>query len=528
MDNPVTPQQVWDTWSAYLIPYFRKCEEKSIDAVIKEIIIKYASDESIPFQKQLADYIKLQVVSIVYNSEPMETITCSFQRIKLIVIPRAVDSQIAETNTDCKDKKITTNITQTSVYREYTENQNYLIYSDGSVYSRYSNLFLSPSISSGYHTVGLQIGSKKKMERIHRLVALYFVTNLDPTKCTTVNHKDSNKLNNNYLNLEWVTPQYNATHAVNKISYTAGHTSCVYQLDIEGNIVNTFDSIVEAAKHTGISQSMISHCCGGRTNKSTDNNGIEYRWQFVEESKLDKVPIDAKPIPDFDNYLITNDGKVYSLRKGGYLIQNVTPDGYMKVCLKTPTRKDNFMVHRLVADAYLPKDDSRQIVNHKNSNRQDNHVSNLEYVTTRENSIHSYKTGNSAKFKKAVKMIDPIKKTVLATFTSIAEASETTKIDKMSISQCCNKRYRLGGGYLWQFEDEVAIREITPKSTSACCIEQLNNITGEIVASFASMTQAAQSINGDIRRISDVCSGKLPEYKGWMWRKAIKEPLTSS
>ena len=516
MSNLITPQQVWDAWSAYLIPYFQKCEKNSIDTVIKEIIVKYASNQSISFQKQLADYIRLQFVSIVYKSEPTNKITLDFQRIKLVITPRAVKTQIAETDLDCKDTA------QTSIYMEYTENPNYLVYSDGRVYSKYSNKFLSLSLTSGYYAVSLRINTKKLNERVHRLVAFHFVSNPNPIKCTSVNHKDSNKLNNDYRNLEWVAPQYNANHAVNRESYRPSHTSSVHQIDTNGNIVNTFDSIVEAAKHTGISQWMISHCCGGRVIKSRDTKGAEYKWQFVEEAKIDEVPIDAKSITGFENYTVTTDGRVYSLRKKGYLIQRVTKDGYMSVCLKTPIRKENFLVHRLVADTYLPKDSDRQIVNHKDSNRRNNDVSNLEYVTARENSIHSSKTGNNAKFKKAVKMIDPVKKIVLASFTSLAEASKATKIDVMSISCCCNKKYRLAGGYLWQFEDEIGIREVAPKITAACAIEQLDTATGKIIASFTSMTQAAQAINGDIRRISDVCSGNLSEYKGWTWRKATK------
>lgn len=510
MSNLVTPQQVWDAWSAHLIPYFQKCEKTLTDRVIQDIVVKYASDRSISFQKQLTEYMRSQVGPIVYNPEPIDTLTFNCQDI---------NNGTTEIVDNCQNIDTISANGKTPIYLEYTENSNYLIYSDGSVYSKYSKRFLSSSVSSGYYTVSLQVGSKKRKQRIHRLVALHFVNNLDASKCTTVNHKDGNKFNNNYLNLEWVTPQDNSNHAVSTESYRPSHTSSVHQIGTTGNIVNTFDSIVEAAKHTGISKSMISHCCGGRAVKSTDSKGIVYRWQFVEDTQIDDVPINAKSVSGFENYTVTTDGQVYSLRKKGYLIQRVTEDGYMSVCLKTPTRKENFVVHRLVADIYLPKDSDRPIVNHKDSNRRNNHVSNLEYVTLRENSIHSSKTGNNAKLKKPVKMIDPVKKIIIATFASVAEASITTKINVMSISCCCNKKYRLAGGYLWQFEDEVGIREIAPKITAACAIEQLDIATGEIIASFASMTQAAQTINGDVRRISDVCSGKLSEYKGWAWRK---------
>jgi hypothetical protein len=456
--------------------------------------------------------MRSQVGPIVYKSEPIDVMTLDSQRIKLVINPIVVESQIAGTDVDYRDNQITNHNTQTSTYKEHTENPNYLVYNDGRIYSKYSRKFLSASLTSGYYAISLRINTTRSNERVHRLVAFYFVSNPDPIKCTSVNHKDSNKVNNDYRNLEWVTPQYNANHAVNRESYRPSHVSSVRQIGADGNIVNTFDSIVDASKYTGISRSMISHCCGGRAVKSTDSNGVVYRWQFVEETRIDDVPINARSVSGLENYLVTNQGTIYSLRKRGYISQFTTADGYMTVCLKTPTTKVTLMVHRIVADAYLVKDTSRRIVNHKDSNRQNNRVSNLEYVTQKENLLHSCESGNKAKFKKAVQMIDPVERTVLAIFTSITEASKTTRIDRMSISQCCNKKSRLGGGYLWQFEDETAIRGITPKSSSACSVEPVITKTGEIVAS---MTPAAESTNRDCRRISDICSGKLPEYKGF-------------
>ena len=67
-------------------------------------------------------------------------------------------------------------------------------------------------------------------------------------------------------------------------------------------------------------------------------------------------------------------------RSRGYSVVNLCKNGlprYVKV-------------HRLVAAAFLPADETRQFVNHKDGNKQNNHVSNLEYVTTAENNRHAY------------------------------------------------------------------------------------------------------------------------------------------
>jgi hypothetical protein len=67
--------------------------------------------------------------------------------------------------------------------------------------------------SKGYHRISINVGGKYKDLKIHRLVATYFIENDNPLDKIEVNHKDGNKGNNEYTNLEWVTPSENALHA---------------------------------------------------------------------------------------------------------------------------------------------------------------------------------------------------------------------------------------------------------------------------------------------------------------------------
>lgn len=90
----------------------------------------------------------------------------------------------------------------------------YLVTPEGVVYSRKPGCDhpLAQSISDrGYPRVYLQINGKKKVMKIHRLVAELFVPNPDNKR--EVNHKDGNKRNNNADNLEWCTRSENLKHA---------------------------------------------------------------------------------------------------------------------------------------------------------------------------------------------------------------------------------------------------------------------------------------------------------------------------
>lgn len=100
------------------------------------------------------------------------------------------------------------------------------------------------------------------MMRIHRLVALHFIENDDPNK-TIVNHKDSNRLNNHYTNLEWVTYKENADHAVKQGNYAKGNNlrpvvKCNYETK---EIIREYESASEASRCTGKSLAMINRIC---------------------------------------------------------------------------------------------------------------------------------------------------------------------------------------------------------------------------------------------------------------------------
>jgi len=95
----------------------------------------------------------------------------------------------------------------------------------------------------------------------------------------------------------------------------------------------------------------------------------------------------------FDKYCACSTGRIYSLRSGSYLVPVLQANGYCQVTLSQDGRRRNFSVHRLIASAYMETDDERQIVNHKDGNKQNNKLSNLEWVTQQENVHHAILTG---------------------------------------------------------------------------------------------------------------------------------------
>lgn len=95
----------------------------------------------------------------------------------------------------------------------------YLISENGEIFSNYKQDFLSPSKDKdGYLKVSLSKGEKKKQKtiRIATLVAYHFIDFPTNLKDPTINHKDNNIRNNNYLNLEWIERSKNSSIRKNK------------------------------------------------------------------------------------------------------------------------------------------------------------------------------------------------------------------------------------------------------------------------------------------------------------------------
>lgn len=90
-----------------------------------------------------------------------------------------------------------------------------------------------------------------------------------------------------------------------------------------------------------------------------------------------------KPIQGYENYAVSSWGRV---RNGEVILKpEEHAKGYLRVDLYDENGRKHFKVHRLVAEAFIPNPDEKPCVNHIDGNNQNNSVSNLEWVTDREN-----------------------------------------------------------------------------------------------------------------------------------------------
>lgn len=99
------------------------------------------------------------------------------------------------------------------------------------------------------------------------------------------------------------------------------------------------------------------------------------------------------PIKDFENYLISNTGKVMNSNTGKLLYINDKGGKYYSVDLWKNNKRKRMYVHRLVAMAFIENPENKPAVNHIDANHHNNNVSNLEWVTYKENTAHAIKKG---------------------------------------------------------------------------------------------------------------------------------------
>lgn len=96
-----------------------------------------------------------------------------------------------------------------------------------------------------------------------------------------------------------------------------------------------------------------------------------------------------RDIEDYENYQITSWGRVYSKDSKKFLIPEENEKGYLRVKLSKNGKAKNFKVHRLVAGEFIPNPLDKPQVNHKDGNKKNNSISNLEWVTNQENCDHA-------------------------------------------------------------------------------------------------------------------------------------------
>jgi hypothetical protein len=156
-------------------------------------------------------------------------------------------------------------------------------------------------------------------------------------------------------------------------------------------------------------------------------------------------------------YQVSNFGRVKSFCKwkrascpDEYILKDsINNRGYHQVMLYKNTVKKKFLVHRLVAEAFIPNPENLPHINHIDENTGNNSVENLEWCTPQYNNCYG-----TARFRAMITQGIPVQQRLingqlLATYTTTTIAQEITGISRKEIAACIRGDLKTAGGFVW-------------------------------------------------------------------------------
>ena len=181
----------------------------------------------------------------------------------------------------------------------------------------------------------------------------------------------------------------------------------------------------------------------------------EWKWidgyeNYYQVSNLGRVK-------SVDREVFYKDGRK-AIHKGGPVAINTRPNGYLKANLYKDGKMKNVTIHRLVAEAFIPNPNNYPVINHKDENKANNYVENLEWCTYKYNSNYG-----TAKERWASKQSIPVKGVHIETgkeiyLKSMAEGA-LYGFDQRAISAVCLGEYKTHRGYSFQKIEKVELNE---------------------------------------------------------------------
>lgn len=218
---------------------------------------------------------------------------------------------------------------------------------------------------------------------------------------------------------------------------------------------------------------------------------------------IDNLSEEWRTIPDFDNYEVSNKGKVRSVNynRKGYVSELkpfLSGSGYKQVTLCKKGKKYRFEVHRLVAQTFIENPNNYAVVNHRDENKLNNDVTNLEWCTMAYNNQYS----------RGAKVIQQdLEGNLIAQYNSYYEACCATGISMYMLQQCCWGKRDNYNGCVWNLVDDSIICQATKKKISVYDIE------GNFIKTLDNAVIAGKATGVTVPAILWMCNGNKTRSK---------------
>lgn len=222
--------------------------------------------------------------------------------------------------------------------------------------------------------MSLMVGNKQKNYRTSRFICECFYGMHDDLQ---VDHINTIPYDNRIENLRFCTQSENCNNPISKSkkSNQSGIRSKIMQLDENGNCIKVWDGFYEIIEKTGFNRRCLYDVCVGEK-----KHAYGFKWAYYSEPDLDGEVWKQHPTL---NIQVSNKGRIKKFKKNGlsYIpLLNKHSSGYVKVSFN---HKD-YLVHRLVAELFIPNPDNKDCVQHIDGDTTNNQVENLKWATMSE------------------------------------------------------------------------------------------------------------------------------------------------
>jgi hypothetical protein len=372
-----------------------------------------------------------------------------------------------------------------------------------------------------YIDISLNKDNKSYSKKLHRIVAHTWIPN--PYRLKTVNHKDGDKYNNRLDNLEWMSTKDNNKHARDtelNPGRTIGYSVIQFTKDYKREIARWLSYAI-AEKTLGIYSGDISKVCRG-INRTAGG----YGWRRADESDGLYNDKEIRAIPGFPGYTASRDGIVFGLKNQKLEAQE--KNGYHVLSLKKYNAFHG--VHYFIALAFVSNSDPRNKtqIDHIDTNKLNNHASNLRWVTTKEN-MNNKITKNKLVHKVQKYSLDNV---LLRNYPSKKIAAIYEGVASSTINQWILKGQIYG--YIWKSDNSINLKsENDPDEYEESEDEELKNgddgpgilnedflksiemftIDGKFLKVFANLSELAIRLNRSTNEVYEyVLTGKFRNH----------------
>lgn len=213
------------------------------------------------------------------------------------------------------------------------------------------------------------------------------------------------------------------------------------------------------------------------------------------------------------DYECSDSGQIRNKITGNILKQTLGKTGYYHCWMKINNEEKTLDVHRVVALSFLKNPNNYKVVNHKDGNKKNNRVSNLEWCSYRDNSIHAWENGLYNNTSISVPVLQySLDGSFIKEWPSFYAAKKGTGINK--IYEAAIGTRKTAGGFVWKPKKDNYLPVKEPYKIK---VKQFSK-DGSLIQVFESISSASRKTGISRKGIGDCCNGKLKTSGGFVWK----------